>query len=59
MTGASTTVDMTVIGFSRRLLVQGEMDWLSCLTPDEQEILIRLLGRIQGHLLTAQPEPAT
>jgi DNA-binding MarR family transcriptional regulator len=40
-------------------LVQGEMDWLSCLTPDEQEILIRLLGRIQGHLLNALPEPAT
>lgn len=31
-------------------ILRAEIDWLGCLTPDEQETLITLLGRVQAHL---------
>lgn len=30
--------------------LRGEMDWLGCLTSEQQETLIELLGRVQAHL---------
>ncbi len=33
-------------------ILRAEMQWLGCLTADEQETLTGLLGRIQAHLYT-------